>query len=243
MYEPEIKLSRSGVPVLSRKEIEQIGEILVREFAPRILETPQALNVDLFAQDYLGLEQDFQYLSHCGLYLGMTVFNDTDSIPVYDPENGCAKYIGARAKTVIIDCLLLEKNQENRYRFTMAHEASHAFLHKDYFAERPPILPGMRVRRLKILKDTSLPLVRCRMDSVAAVPPRQPDGWDDLDWMEWQANTLAAVLLMPAQAVRIAAESAEKEMSGDHDRLATYIASVFHVSSEAAGYRLKQLGM
>lgn len=120
MYEPEIKLSRSGVPVLSRKEIEQIGEMLVREFAPRILETPQALNVDLFAQDYLGLEQDFQYLSHCGLYLGMTVFNDTDSIPVYDPENGCAKYISARAKTVIIDCLLLEKNQENRYRFTMA---------------------------------------------------------------------------------------------------------------------------
>ena len=49
MYEPEIKLSRSGVPVLSRKEIEQIGEILVCEFAPRILETPQALHVDLFA--------------------------------------------------------------------------------------------------------------------------------------------------------------------------------------------------
>lgn len=62
-----------------------MGENLVGEFMPEALKTPQEIDIDLFVQDYLGMEQDFQYLSHCGLYLGMTVFNDTDRIPVYNP--------------------------------------------------------------------------------------------------------------------------------------------------------------
>lgn len=33
---------------------------------------------------------------------------------------------------MIIDNTLLEKNQEHRYRFTMGHEASHGFLHKEF---------------------------------------------------------------------------------------------------------------
>lgn len=86
------------------------------------LRTPQEIDIDLFVQDYLGMEQDFQYLSHCGLYLGMTVFNETDKIPVYNPAKYCAEYISTKAKTVIIDNSLLEENQEHRYRFTMGHE-------------------------------------------------------------------------------------------------------------------------
>lgn len=86
------------------------------------LRTPQEIDIDLFVQDYLGMEQDFQYLSHCGLYLGMTVFNETDKIPVYNPAKYCAEYISAKANTVIIDNSLLEENQEHRYRFTMGHE-------------------------------------------------------------------------------------------------------------------------
>ena len=76
---------RSGAPVLSRKEIDIIGENLVSDFNPDAMHTPQEIDIDLFVQDYLGADQDFQYLSHCGVYLGMTVFNDTDKVPVYDP--------------------------------------------------------------------------------------------------------------------------------------------------------------
>ena len=64
-------------------------------------------------------------------------FNDTDKVPVYDPQNNCADYISAKAHTVIIDKTLLEENQEHRYRFTMGHEAGHEFLHKEYFAYDP----------------------------------------------------------------------------------------------------------
>ena len=48
---------------------------------PEALKSPQEIDIDLLAQDYLGMDQDFQYLSHCGVYLGMTVFNDTDKVP------------------------------------------------------------------------------------------------------------------------------------------------------------------
>ena len=73
------------------------------------LRTPQEIDIDLFVQDYLGMEQDFQYLSHCGLYLGMTVFNETDKIPVYNPAKYCAEYISTKAKTVIIDIAYWKK--------------------------------------------------------------------------------------------------------------------------------------
>ena len=137
MYVAEIVRKRSGAPVLSRKEIDIIGENLVSDFNPDAMQTPQEIDIDLFVQDYLGADQDFQYLSHCGVYLGMTVFNDTDKVPVYDPIQNRAEYISARANTIIIDRTLLEENQEHRYRFTMGHEASHAFLHTPYFTYDP----------------------------------------------------------------------------------------------------------
>ena len=77
MYRPEIKRKRSGAPVLSRKEIDVIGQNIVGDFMPEALKSPQEIDIDLLAQDYLGMDQDFQYLSHCGVYLGMTVFNET----------------------------------------------------------------------------------------------------------------------------------------------------------------------
>lgn len=88
--------------------------------------TPTEIDVDRFITRYLGLEQDFQYLSHCGVFLGMTVFNDTDRVPVFNPDRWEAKYIPVKAGTVIIDNILLEENQEHRYRFTCGHEAAHS---------------------------------------------------------------------------------------------------------------------
>lgn len=224
MYRPDIKLTKSGVPVLSKKEIDMIGEKLVGEFAPQALVTPQEIDIDLFVQDYLGMEQDFQYLSHCGMYLGMTVFEDSDKIPVYDPQNKRAEYISAKAHTVIIDRTLLENGQEQRYRFTMGHEAGHEFLHKKYFSH--------------------VPMVRCRVDYGKA-NTKLSAPWTDHDWMEWQANELAAAVLMPVSMVHAVVR--EVKESGVAEHLLSYttvgqVADVFQVSLEAAGYRLMQLG-
>lgn len=127
MFRPEIKRKKSGAHVLSRKQIDIIGEGLVREFNPSALMTPQEIDIYLFAQDYLGMDQDFAYLSHCGVYLGMTVFNDTEKVPVYDPTTNTADYMSAKAHTVIIDKTLLADNQEHRYRFTMGMKQAMSF--------------------------------------------------------------------------------------------------------------------
>lgn len=239
MYRPDIKRKSSGAPVLSRKEIDVIGENLVDEFMPEALKTPQEIDIDLFVQDYLGMEQDFQYLSHCGLYLGMTVFNDTDKIPVYNPAEHCAEYISAKANTIIIDNSLLEENQEHRYRFTMGHEAGHGFLHKEYFVYDPN-----QMTLFDFLGQAPAPMVQCRIDT-KKLDTDQIKTWTDRDWMEWQANALSSAILMPVSMVRLIAES-----FGNLNlpkRLLYYamiekVASVFNVSLEAAGYRLKQLG-
>ena len=61
------------------------------------------MDIEGFIEFYLGMTPDYQYLSHNGVYLGMTVFNDTNKVPVYDPATNRAEYISAKARTVIID--------------------------------------------------------------------------------------------------------------------------------------------
>ena len=48
MYRPEIKRKRSGAPVLSRKEIDVIGQNIVGDFMPEALKSPQEIDIDLF---------------------------------------------------------------------------------------------------------------------------------------------------------------------------------------------------
>ena len=115
MFKPRFATSHTLVPILSKDAINDIGEKLVEDFCPQAMTTPTEIDVDRFITRYLGLEQDFQYLSHCGVFLGMTVFNDTDRVPVFNPDRWEAKYIPVKAGTVIIDNILLEENQEHRF--------------------------------------------------------------------------------------------------------------------------------
>lgn len=241
MVRLDICRKRSGVPVLSRKEIDDIGEKLVQDFCPAAMIHPQALDVDLFAQDYLDMEQDYQYLSHCGVYLGMTVFNDTNKVVVFNPEKNEAEYIKARAKTIIIDNTLLEEKQEHRYRFTMGHEAAgHGVLHEPYF--------GYDRNQLTLFGVANEPaMIQCRTDSSKIVAKDQKF-WDDRDWMEWQANAMASSFLMPKAMVLMVAEEAKKKVKNNRGNIVAYrmaeaVSEIFNVSTEAALYRLKALGL
>lgn len=239
MFRPEIRRKKSGAPVLSRKEIDIIGENLVGEFSPNALVTPQEVDIDLFAQDYLGMNQDFQYLSHCGVYLGMTVFNDTDKVPIYDPQNNEADYVSAKAHTVIIDKSLLAENQEHRYRFTMGHEASHEYLHKEFFAYDPN-----QMTIFDLMENKPVAMIQCRVDS-KKMEQQPTDIWTDKDWMEWQANALSSSMLMPWSMVKVVVEETIRQQSGNcmmHYAIVEAVSSVFNVSYEAATIRLKQLG-
>lgn len=181
MYTPTVKVKKSGVPVVSKKELDAIGERIVADFQPNVLKNPEPVDIDGFAELYLGMTPDYQYLSHNGIYLGMTVFNDTNKVIVFDPTSQRAEYISAKARTMIIDKQLLEENQQHRYRFTVGHEASHDILHIAYFAYDPCQIS---------MFDDYEPMIQCRLDTPSGNKKNTTE-WNDCDWMEWQANTLS----------------------------------------------------
>ncbi|MFR1822130.1 MAG: ImmA/IrrE family metallo-endopeptidase [Clostridium saudiense] len=242
MYNPSFRMKSNNVPVLSKEEIDNIAEKFLMDFNLETLVTPQPIDEDRFLTEYLGLEQDFQYLSHCGCYLGMLVFNDTNKVQVYDIYTGRAEYISTKAGTVIIDNTLLEEGQEQRYRFTAIHEAGHWIFHrKKYYRD-------MSQRSLFNFLD--MPNIQCR--TVSVNPKFKPiHKWDDNDTMEWQANYFSsAVLMLKSMVFKICNDEDYIEhlrlMSwGDMKRynelLIRRISNTFNVSKQAAEVRLNNL--
>ena len=235
MYNPSFRVKKNGVPVVSKKELDAFGERFVRDFQPDVLKTPAPVDVESFIECYLGMTPDYQFLSHNGIYLGMTVFNDTNKVPVYDPVNQRAEYITAKARTVIIDNRLLEENQQHRYRFTLGHEGSHDILHSGFFSYTPD--------QMSIFDTPTVPMIQCRMDSTST-RKTDPNTWTDQERMEWQANRLSSAILMPTTAVGIVAKRYPnlRHSVRDYFSLIQDVVQAFDVSAEAATYRLKDLG-
>lgn len=231
MYEPHLKKKHNGLPVVSRQELDVIGENLVRDFYPEAARYPIAIDIEQLAQDYLKLDQDFKYLSNNGIYLGMMVFNDTNKVPVYDPISKRAEYINVKAGTIIIDQNLLEEGQEHRLRYTMGHEVSHAVLHKQYFTN------------IQNQTNNKMPLTQCRVDSAKLL--RKPTYlWTDNDWMEWHADRLSSSILMPASTVKMLSHEQMKGQSAFAAAcLILQVTKIYNVSVMAARIRLKELGI
>lgn len=241
MYKPVYRTDRKGVPILSKNEIDQLAENYIRDFCPEAMENPMQIDIDSFAQNYLGMKQDFQYLSNNGVYLGMTVFNDTDKVIVYNPESNTAEYISAEARTMIIDNNLLEERQERRYRFTVPHECGHDIFHTQYFGYNPD--------QMSFLENQE-PMIKCRTANLNE--NKRPAVWDDKATMEWQANFFASALLMPkSMVIKLVKEENELlknlkyrwfDISNDELTIIR-ISRTFNVSEEAARYRLQGLGL
>ena len=242
MYKPVYKTGKKGVPILSKKEMDESAENFIWDFHPEAMKTPMQIDIDSFAQNYRGLKQDFQYLSHNGVYLGMTVFNDTDKVVIFDPNTLRAEYISAEARTIIIDNNLLEENQEHRYRYTMGHECGHDIYHTQYFGYNPDQISFLEEKENE-------PMIKCRVVNLNGV--KKPVVWDEKNTMEWQANYMASSLLMPKSMVI-------KAVNDDNDTFynmrhffnvpkaeltVIMVSRLFNVSEEAARYRLQGLGL
>ena len=244
------RTNKNGVPIVSKKELDYLGEELIRDFCPQAMSEPVAIDMERFVGAYLNLEQDYQYLSSNCVYLGMTVFNDTYKVPVYNPKARRAEYISAKAGTVIIDKRLLENYQRHRYRFTLGHEASHGILHAGYFGYNP--------EQTSLFDRGGVPMIRCRMAEPLNGGSKSVTEWTDNDWLEWQANRLSSAILMPRTMVyRLVTGTLtdRKDVSRlkegvcpapaffQNPNTVSLVAKTFVVSREAAVYRLRELGL
>ena len=83
---------------------------------------------------------------------------------------------------IVFDVKAFEARNENRLRFSVAHELGHLHLHRDLYT-------GVD---FKTVKDW--------VDFISDVPPEQ------YQWIEWHANEFAGQLLMPLADLRAALE-------------------------------------
>ena len=241
MIHPQIRYTRSGVPVLSRRQMDQMAEQYLADFRPDYLKDPQPVDIEKFAVEYLQLNQDFQFLSNTGIFLGMFVFHDTDKVEVYDEEKDEAKYVSEKANTIVIDKSLLRAGQEGRYRFTMGHEIAHGLFHKPYvdpYAEYLDVFYGNRQQ------GHGETIFRCNL-SDRAFESKPEDKWTDMQWKEWQADAFSSSLLMPETMVKSVAGDYDAKSSSQiaEEFLIADVARTFDVTISAAKVRLTTLGI
>ena len=230
---PNVRRKRNGVPILSKEEIDCYAEKILYDYNPSSLLVPQETDIEDLAENYLGYNMDFQFLSHNGIYLGMMVFNDTDKVVIYSPETQKAEYIHADAGTIIIDNNLLEDNQKRRYKYTVGHEIGHGIYHTGYYCYNPD--------QITFTEYEHEPMVKCRQDAGARQRPKKGELVTDNDWMEWQANYTSAALCMPRKAVEIIARDCGfPNGSCNQKQLQTELVNTFGVSAQAAANRMKE---
>lgn len=179
MYYPALRLSATGVPIVSKAQLEHIAERYAQEY--HVALDPEGYRTDAaaFANECLQLKLQYEWLSHNGCYLGMAIYRNDTVIPVYIPEKKAVMYLPVAKGTILIDRSLREGHKRHGEQFTILHECAHQILHWPYYRY--------------------LDAVPCREE--AAQPAFEPKAWTDENRVEWQANYLASALLLPRSAL------------------------------------------
>jgi hypothetical protein len=234
MMKCSCKLDANGIPHLSKSQLESYGERVLRDFSPSVLLEPQPTDIDRLISGYMGFNFEYQYLSNNQVYLGITVFEDTDTLPVYIPELNQAEFLSVKKNTIIIEGTLADNpSLIHRERFTEGHEAAHGLIHPEYY-RRKAEFAGYCDSNGDIYSKSSFPDL-----SGVDVNGKRLQGEA---WLEWQAHYLGAVLLMPRTAVKQLRNLIEPEGSRFwYLELIQTMVEVFNVSEEAARVRLVSL--
>lgn len=169
-----------GMYILNRRSIEDIAANVLKEQFPMNLEYPTSLKTELLL-DNLGLLVKREYLGITDHeILGAIVMGDSVELPGYDIMMNLTVFEEDYGTVLIHRQLCTAKNTPRR-RYTEAHEAAHWLLHRPYFD------------RLSQNERS----IACRSIENYMRKKRTPT-----DWLEWQADSLAAALLMPQDVFR-----------------------------------------
>lgn len=166
---------------LSRFDIEAIAEHIIDKYKqlPELQNTTiYRIEPELLITKVLSLKIDYQHLSLDDSILGMTSFSEL-GVEVFDGTDENTYYF-LDGETLLIEKDLEEDiSQKGRFNFTTMHEASH-----QVFKMLFPNEYGVRDKT---------PIHFCEVNSEKKKPIA--------DWEEWQANTLAAAILLPKELV------------------------------------------
>lgn len=235
MYQPKLRKQRNGIPVLKNCEIDEHAEAFLRDYNAALLTTPQPIDIEAFAEFYLNLSLDYVYLSHCGLILGRMIFQETERVPVYLPEENSADYLYAKRGTLLIDNTILDDQKEYRLRSTIGHECGHWLFHSDYYSgkgkgnyQNSPWLVENKGCKNTDLEGGTVMTGRRRLIT-------------DMDWLEHHAKYFSAAILMPKTPFLSAISELTENGLTNELGLSVKLADIFQVSPASVKIRLSQL--
>jgi Zn-dependent peptidase ImmA (M78 family) len=217
-YSPE-RLEKKAEEIL---KIYKQGELLV---------TPQAMDVDHFAEFHLDAKIDFANLSQDKKTLGCTCFND-GVLMVWNDDRTKQYPLEVEKGYIFVDKEILCSEVEGRVRFTIIHECAHLILHRRFYYQKP---------------GNVIPKIQCAVYQIEDGARRLP--MTDEEVREWQANRLAAALIMPAKTVRMMMAErlgiAVDALSPVYlsDLCIREMADIYNVSKSAMSIRLEDLNL
>ena len=230
---------QNGMYVLSNDNMDEIAEAFLQEYMPKIALFPEAIDIDWLAEECLYLDVKHKSLTHDGSVLAMLAFEDVEDLPCLNELLQDATICVPKG-TVIIDSWLSAIDQKYRRRFTLAHEVAHWILHRSYHS---PFNQEYQFRTRRT------PYIACRTAGIEAKDSKLET---DYDWLEWQADCLAAAILMPKKVFTditndiLVSCGLYRFRVGQISNADAYVidklSTTFCVSRKATEIRLKKLG-
>lgn len=214
---------------LSRPDIERISDEIIAAYKTvYVPEQRLCYQVDAMKlAQQLGLTVDFQSLSpDCSVW-GLTTPIEA-CITIFDDNSEPMMYC-LDGSTILIEKKLLHPRAIGRMNFTLAHEMAHQVLYRKY--------PGSYCPQQRIICDYRR----------SKKPQRQVS-----DWFEWQADLLAAAMLLPKDAILETMylfglgekmKVLSRRYSPNKYESFCVMAEVMQVSRTALAYRMEQLGL
>jgi len=237
LYYPQ---KQNGMFILQKNQFDDIASMILQAYQPWALDYPQPIDIVNLAEEGLFLTIKNRMLDFSAAVLGMTVFEDVEDVPCLDDMYQSIK-IPLPGGTIVIHSQLSGYERKARRRFTIAHECSHWVLHRAYHS------PTKQKYHFRIQRS---PYIACRSPNIEC---QRHNLVTDDDWEEWQADSLAAALLMPLMPFRHFAEGlirtcgmrylTDGKVTRDYVEIIEEIADRFTVSKTSVKIRLKQLGL
>lgn len=160
---------------LSRAELDEISEGLIKVYAERNPKRViQYIDIEHFITDFLMLK--IEYASFAEQDSGRIGFSADGKTPLLIHQDGKIIPFVFPKDTIVLDKFLLAEKEKGRRRFTLSHEASHH------------ILSRMRLTQSTARFHTEFDNERSYSKEELA---------QMFASVEWQADTMAASLLMP----------------------------------------------
>ena len=222
--------SKEFVPYVRSKDMDKIAESILEKYCPEMLNAPMALPIYDFVEQ-IGLVIEEGILSLDGSIFGETVFKDS-LVTFYNHDQEVERTV--KAGTVLVDPQVRGLRNQGSFNNTIIHECVHWLLHRTH-------------HEYKSLFGSQDMKISSRLHRLAI----KEGEWSTYDWMEWQANNIAARILMPRKTTKIMVQELFVKYSLKFDtdqRVAMFekviddLAHFFQVSRWAVKIRLMQLG-